>query len=324
MASLITLLFQGEVKAAGALAADEEREVAHAAFPLSPQRDATGREDFQAWKIAPLSSGRTLISTIVNRGDVDEYDRPVLRAIGCLLEAGEMRGALRDPTAVWEALLDCRPEDGDLEAGLAGLDRRAADLSIHSSPEAYALFRAELERSGDFHARVAAALVEGTAELYLGDPSRALDLLRPALGLLPLERLRKLHMAIGAELSDYREPVLGLAGEAPESWRGGGVLSGLFGRKKDEQSDAAVDFASQRAFGFRSKGPRGLARAIADPLPWPGGRQERERYRILLQCLDGGEDGGARSPFDLVPELAELRQAIQRLEKLSSELAKWP
>ncbi|MEM7354701.1 MAG: hypothetical protein AAF657_28085 [Acidobacteriota bacterium] len=324
MASLITLLFQGEVTTAGPLGDEEAREVAHAAFPLSPPRDATGRVDFRAWKIAPLTSGRTLISTILNRGDVDEYDRPVLRAIGCLLEQREMQGPLRDLTAVWQALEGCRPESGDLAAELGGLESRAAEQSIHSSPEAYALFRVELERSGDFHSRVAAALIEETTELYLGDLSRGLDLLRPALGLLPLERLHQLHMAIGTELSDYREPVLGLAGVAPDSWHRVGVLSRLLGRSKDLQSAAAVDFESGKAFGFSSNGPRALTQAIADPLPWPGGRQERERYRILLQCLDGSDEGNRPSPFEVVPELEDMRQAVQRLEKLSTDLAKWP
>ncbi len=316
MATLVTLLFQGEVEAAEPLAAAEEREIVHAAFPLSPPRDATSRPDFRAWKIVPLSSGRLLISTIVNPGDQDGYGRPVLRANGCVLAAAELTGGLRDPAAVWEAL-----ETVDLEQGFEAFAGRVEALSIHSAPEAFALFQAELERAGAFHARAAAALCEATADLYLGDAGRALDLLRPALGLLPLARLQRLHLAIGAEASDHREPILGLPGIAPESWRQGGLLSGLFGRKKEGQSEAAADFETQEVFGIRGSGPETLASAIADR-PWPAGLDARERYRVLLECLDA-PGGAARSLFDAVPELERLRQTLERIERLSKELARW-
>ncbi len=315
MATLITLLFQGEVEATGPLSAAEEREVVHAAFPMSPPRDATARRDFRAWKMVPLTSGRMLLSTVVNRGDVDGYGRPVLRANGCLSAAGEMTGAARDPAAVWEALEGDDPTT-DFEA-FAG---RVAALSIHSAPEAFALFRAELERAGAFHARAAAVLSEETADLYLGDTARALDLLRPAFGLLPLERLERLHLAIGGESAGAREPVLGLAGGAPDSWREKSLLGGLFGGKKGDRSEAAADFESREVFGSRARGPSALAAAIADPSPWPGVSDDRERYRVLLACADAG---GASTPFDLVPELEELRRTVRRIEKLSTELARW-
>ena len=94
----------------------------------------------------------------------DGYDRPVLRATGCLLEAAEASGALRDPTAVWEAL-----GDGDVAAGADAFERRVAALSIHTAPEAFALFRAELEHAGAFYARIADLLSEEPVDLYLED-----------------------------------------------------------------------------------------------------------------------------------------------------------
>ncbi len=335
MANLITLLFQGEIEADGsggsgaALSGSEAREVVHSAFPMTPPRDATAREDFRAWKTVPLTSGRLLLSTVVNRGDQDEYGRPVLRANGCLLAADEINGALRDPTAVWQAL---ETWDRDRSSG-AGADdfeafaRRVEASSIHSAPEAFALFSAELERDGDFHSRAAAVLAGESADLFLGDAGRALDLLRPAFGLLPLECLRRLHLAIGAEESDSREPVLGLDGGAPEEWRQGGLLSRLLGtdfaarlgRKKEGQSDAAADFELREVYGTRDRGPAALAEAIADPRPWPLGLEGQDRYRLLLECLDTG-----KSPFEAVPELEELRLAVQRLEDLADDLGRWP
>lgn len=318
MATLITLLFQGKVETSAPLSATEEREVVHAAFPMSPPRDATSRPDYRAWKIVPLTSGRILLSTVLNRDEKDAYDRPVLRANGCLLAAGEMAGGWRDPVAIWQALEEF-PGETDLSGDVESFAGRVEALSIHTAPEAFALFRGELDRSGPFHARAAAVLSEETADLYLGDVGRGLDLLRPALGLLPRERLERLHLSIGGEASDAREPILGLPGGAPDTWREGGLLSGLFGRKKDDQSEAAADFETQEVFGTRADGPSALAEAIVDPLPWPGVRGDRDRYRVLLECLD---TGGSRTPFDAVPELDDLRQAIHRIERLAKELAR--
>lgn len=316
MATLFTLLFQGEVEAAAPLSDTEEREVVHAAFPLSPPRDATARRDFRAFKIVPLTSGRLLLATAVNRGEQDAYGRPVLRAHGILLSAGEMSGALRDPSAVWEAL-----ESGDGATDLEDFTRRVESRSIHSSAEVFSGFRAELERDGAFHARAAAVLCEPAADLYFGDVGDALDLLRPALGLLPIDRLGRLHLAIGGEDTGAREPILGLPGGAPDAWRESGLLSGLFGRKQDRRSESAADFVSREVFGTRADGPVALAEAIADPHPWPAGLDTRDRYRVLLDCLDAG---GARTPFDAVPELDDLRRAVHRIERLSKELKRWP
>ena len=318
MTTLVTLLFQGDARAAGPLSATEEREVVHAAFPASPPRDATTREDFRAWKIVPLSSGRLLLSTVVNRGETDGYGRPVLRAHACLVGAGELAGAWRDPAAIWEAL---EGGEADPASDVESFGARVEAASIHTAPEAFALFRAELERAGGFHARVAAALCKESADLYFGASERPLDMLRPALGLLPLERLRRLHLAIGGEDAGGREPILGLPGGAPDDWREGGLLSGLFGRKKDDLSEAAADFTSEEVFGVRGDGPAALAAAVADSEPWPGGLAGADRYRVLLECLDAG---GSRSPFDAVPELEALRRSLQRLERLSKELARWP
>ena len=325
MATLVTLLFQGKVGGSGTtpLSADEQREVVHAAFPTSPPRDATAREDFRAFKLVPLTSGRLLLSTVVNHGEQDEYGRPVLRANGCLLTPGEMTGALRDPTAIWEALESQGPE-GDFETFV----RRIEDSSIHASPEAFALFSAELERAPTFHARAAAVLAEETADLYLGDTGRALDLLRPTFGLLPLRRLARLHLAIGADASGDREPVLGLAGGAPASLPParlrrdglGGLLGGLFGGKKDDQSGAAADFEAQETFGTHDQGPVALAEAIVDSRPWPLGLDGRDRYRVLLECADSG---GATTPFDALPELDDLRRSVRRIEELSEDLGRW-
>ena len=319
MGTLFTLQFQGEVTTEGPLSSSEEREIVRSAFLISPPRDASTREGFRAWKMAPLSSGRALLATIASTGESDSYGRPILRATGCLLEREERTGALRDPVATFESLVDA-----ETEGGFPHLEQQVAERSIHTSPEAFSRFREELSVAGEFHARLAATLLEETADLYFGIWDRSPDWLRPALGLLPLARLHGLHLAIGGELGDYREPILGLAGAAPESWRGGGMLSNLFGRKKEDRSAAAADVETREVFDVRSEGPRALARAIADPEPWPGGLGDADRYRVLLRCLDASGEGGARSPFDEVPELAQLRHAIQRLEALAKELGRWP
>ncbi len=309
MTTLLTLLFQGDVAAEQPLAPTDEREVVHSAFPMTPPRDATTREDFRAWKIVPLTSGRLLLSTVANRGDEDDYGRPVLRANGCLLASGEMAGALRDPTAIWQAL-DVAGQPMELEAFM----RRVEASSIHSSPEAFERFSTELGHDGAFHARAASVLGEETADLYFGDVAGALEMVQPTFGLLSRGRLERLHLSIGGEFSDAREPILGLPGGAPDDWRGG-LLSSLFGRKNDDMSAAAVDFETREIFGTRAEGPIALAEAIADPQPWPLGLDGSDRYRMLLDCLDAG-----KTPFDVVPKLEELRQTIERIGKLSKSL----
>ncbi|MEM7585414.1 MAG: hypothetical protein AAF560_18640 [Acidobacteriota bacterium] len=319
MATLVTLVFQGEVATEGTLSTDEAREIVHGAFPLSPPRDATTDPGYRAFKTTPLSSGRLLVSTVLNRGDVDEYERPVLRANGYLLDRSELSGPARDLCAVWEALAECDPARGE-----AALEPHIAQRSIHTSPEAFATFRAELGRAVDFYARLTAVLIEESADLYFGDLRHALELLRPALGLLPAMRLAALNLAIGGEATDVREPILGLPGAAPESWREVGVLSSLFGRKKEPRSAAAADLESQEIFSNRSPGPRAMAEAIVDPQPWPTQLNELERYRVLLRCIDSGQEGRDQTPFDIVPELDELRRAIQRIEDVAAEMARWP
>jgi hypothetical protein len=312
MTTLFTLTFQGEIEAGGRLQADAAREVARAAFPLSPPRDAAVRDGYRAFKMAPLQSGRVLLSVVSNRGDRDRYQRPVLAAVGCVLEAAAMAGATRDPVAVWEALEDC-----DIAAGADAFERRVAERSIHTATAAFERFRAVLERSGPFYARLAAAFGADAADLYVSSPAAAPEQLRPAFGLLPRSRLCRLHLAVGGESADVREPILTLPGPAPESVRKGrGLLSGLFGRGKEERTAVAADLEDEEVYGSRSDGPRALAAAIADRRPWPVALPELDRYQVLLECLDDG-----RSLFEALPELEELRRAVRRLEELSRELA---
>jgi hypothetical protein len=312
MTTLFTLTFQGEVEADGRLQGDEGREAARAAFPLSPPRDAAVRDGYRALKMAPLKSGRVLLSAVTNRGDRDTYQRPVLRAVGCILEPAEMEGAWRDPAAVWEALAE-----GEIDAGGAAFERRVVELSIHTAAAAFERFRDVLERSGAFYARLAAALEAETVDLYTGSTAAAAELLQPAFGLLPRTRLSRLHLAIGGERADAREPILALAETAPESVKKGrGLLSGLLGRRQEEQSAVAVDFEDEEVYGSRSDGPKALAAAIADRRPWPVALPELDRYELLLECLDDG-----RPLFEALPELDELRRAVHRLEDLSRELA---
>ena len=315
MTTLFTLTFQGEVESAG-LQGDDARELTRAAFPLSPPRDAAVRDGYRAFKMAPLGSGRTMLSAVANRGDRDRYQRPVLRAVGCVLEAADLAGPARDPVAVWEALAGGDVDTGSLEGSAEAFERRVAERSIHATPAAFERFRAALERTGAFYARLAAAFEAETVDVYAGSAAAAPEKLRPAFGLLPLARLGKIDMAVGGERADVREPILVLAEEAPESvQKGRGLLSNLFGRQKEDTPALAVDLRDEEVYGSRAEGPQVLAAAIADRRPWPVALSELDRYQLLLECLDDG-----RSLFEALPELEELRRAVRRLEELSRAL----
>lgn len=321
MGYLFSLTFQGRTTATASLSAAEERELENQAFPSMPPRDAAARSDYRAFKTAPLDGGRLLITTAA-AGERDKFNRPVLTARGCVLEAAELRGALRDLGAVWEALAELdAPED------FASFVSRVERRSICTAPNAFRLFQSSLRRASAFHAKVAGALKQNQVDLYLGTQhscAEAPDLIRPALGLLPLVRLQCLHLVLGSERSEYREGVLGLAEDVPPSLASDSkrLLGGLFGGRSGPP--VAVDLVGREVYGSRAAGPRWLAEAIADPGPWPDGSTDLGRYQMLLECLDTPQLGGrAPTPFELRPKLEELRRTIGRIESLTTEIARW-
>lgn len=316
MATLFTLTFQGQVEIQGAANGDEEQEISRQAFPLTLPRDAAVREGFRAWKVAPLTSGRLLVSVVANRGDKDSYGRPVLSARGTLLAEEELAGPARDLSAVWSVL------EGERVVEHATLLHQVELLSTQCAEEAFAQVQRELTQAGPFFARFAGALRDAKeVDLYLGHADQTPKLLQPAFALLPLSVLKGLHLAIGSEVSEYREPILGLAGSAPEAEKKG-FLGGLF--KKDSQDGGVVvDFPRQEVREGETEGPQGLVRAIADPQPWPDGLHGIERYRVLLSRLDAADGGRPKTLFETRPGLEELRQAIRRLEALDKELEQW-
>lgn len=314
MPTLFTLTFQGTLEPAAAVPEPEAREISRHAFPLNPPRDAAVREGFRSYKLAPLSSGRLLASVVANRGDRDSYQRPVLRAHGALLDDTDLGGPARDLCAVWEAL-DQLPEED------AAFAHELENRSIASSEEAFGAFSETLARAPEFYAQLADALGEETVDLYSGGEPTTRDL-RAAMGLLPASRLARLHLALGAEDSEYREPLLGFTGQAPPEEEKG-FLGGLFGGKGKGESGVVVDLVGRRVRGHRGEGPRGLAHTLADSTPWPDGTGGLERYATLLRCLESPRSEPL-TPFDAHPELARLRRAIADLEHLSEELSRWP
>ena len=314
MATLFTLTFQGQVETTGPASDDEERGITRHAFPLNPPRDAAVRDGFRAFKCAPLGSGRLLVSVVSNRGDRDKYDRPVLRALGVLLAPEEIRGPMRDLCAVWDALEET-PESGEQ------LTSRVEALSMGASEEAYGEVREALQDRGDFYADLADALEHESVDLFAGHLEDGNHFLRPLFALLPTGRLRKLHLAIGSDAGEYREPILCLPGIAPEPEEKG-FLGGLFGKNKGPEGVIA-DLPRGDLQGHRGEGPRSLVRSIVDPRPWPDGSEGLERYRVLMQCVDATEFGGPKDPFEASTELAALRQTIRDLEALSEELTDW-
>ena len=308
MTTCFTLTFQGTLESEGTVPESEAREISRHAFPLNLPRDAAVRDGFRSYKLAPLSSGRLLASVVANRGDRDSYDRPVLRAHGALLDSTDLEGPARDLCTVWD-VLDQQPE------GEAAFAQELQTRSIASSEQAFQAFSEDLARAPDFYAHLAEALGQETVDLYFGGEPTTRDL-QVAMGLLPVSHLSRLHLVLGTEESEYREPLLGFSGAAPPE-EDKGFLGGLFGKGKDEEG-VIVDLVGRQVRGLQAEGPRGLAQALATSEPWPNGTGGLERYNTLLRCLDS-----SLTPFDAHPELARMRRAIEDLEELSEELSRW-
>lgn len=317
MAYLFSVLFQGELTTEASVGEAQRREVERQAFPSVPPRDAASRESFRAYKIAPLEGGQLMLATSAGGGR-DPFGREVLRATGCVLDASQLTGALRDLCAAWRVLGEI-----DLAEGFEGLWNRVNGKSLATAPGAFEFFQGALERGASFHARLAEVFNDNKVDLYLGS-GEPLELIRPALGLLPLSRLRRLQLVLGGELSEYREAAVGLAEKAPPGLvhPDKGVVGKFLYRRSGDP--ASVDFENRQVYGAMSDGPLGLVEAITDPRPWPDGLTGLARYQVLLQCIDASRKGrGAPTPFDIRPDLAELRQSIQDLERLSKELVGW-
>lgn len=319
MTTILTMTFQGRPSADGPLSRDEEREVRRAAFPVSPPRDATSRPGYRALKCAPLASGRFLVALAANTGEKDNQSRPVLRSNAAVLDAGEMRGGLRDLVAMWQGLSVL-----DLDAGVAGFTEAARAASAVENFEAFDGLRSILEREGPFAAKVASALA-GTdpLTLYLGERD-PLQCLRAPLLLLPLAALRRLELCVGAQDAARRERVLGLqASHPPVEAERGGLLGGLLGRKK-EPAAKTVDVPGGRAYGVEGSGPVSMATALASPRGWPGGVDPHERFQLVIEAMDASAAGGGASDlFELSAELRAARDAVRRVEDVAQELRRW-
>jgi hypothetical protein len=315
--ALLTLTFQGEPTVSGALDGEELRECQREAFPRSPRRDAATNADYRSFKLAPLRSGRLLLSTVCNRSETDVHGRAALRAMGCVIDRDAASGPARDLTAVWSSLTSWTPA--------ISMDEFMTAVTKTSALENDQLFTDLHERftaDAPFYAAAASALTKRQVNLLLSPGEDVVHLLRPVLLLLPASRLFRLELATGSVDSDTREATLGFIGSnnnhGEES--SGGLLGNLLRRRQG--GAASIDFRAKLVTGA-DEGPIDLVSAVIDTAAW-GHIPPRERFRLLLRTLDSQWVGGRQlTPFDLAPELDEMRRTVQRIEGLSKKLEGW-
>lgn len=310
--TLYTLTFQGEPTADGVIPAADLPTVLRASFPRLPPRDATMDREYRSFTVTPLESRRLLVATGMNRGDVDRMGRPVLRANGCILEVRGLRGALRDLVALWTALEGWVP--GESMKDFLGA---VCDASPVTSPERYAVLVDSLRRDPSQVAAVASVVASPRGVLHVGR-SPLPDAVHAGLLLLPLGRLATLQMAMNADFDEMSEAHVVTRASAPAAQPPPPVgLLGRFlpGRGAPPPPPSAVHVELGRVVNS-APASTALVEAIVDPRPW-GGLGDMARLGVLLDVADAPEvRGAATTPFDLVPELAELRRVVRAIEAL--------
>lgn len=310
--TLYTLTFQGEPTADGAISSADLPTVLRASFPRLPPRDATMDREYRSFTVAPLEGRRLLVATGMNRGDVDRMGRPVLRANGCILEVRKSRGALRDLCALWTALEGWIP--GESMKDFLGA---VCDASPVTSVDRFAVLLDSLRRDPGQVAAVSAAVTAPRAVLHVGR-GPLLDAVHAGLLLLPLGRLATLHMAMNADHDEMAEPHVVTRGPAPAPTppAPSGILGRFLPGRAQPPAPASVVHVELSRPPEPAPSGRALVDAIVDPRPWPG-LGDTARLGVLLDVLDSPEVSGvARTPFDLVPELAELRRVVRSIEAL--------
>lgn len=290
--ALFSVPFQGKRVDIGPVLPAEGMEAQVNAFPRTPARDAQTDPAYRAFKITSLTSRALLFSAVRNRGESDAFGRPVLHANGCILRAEELLGPERDPVAVLMALDNWSDQEGE-----PAFAQKLSAASAWDDDTAFEAMRSRLSADPQFHAEAAFAVMEPRVTLSWAPGEAILPMLQPVLALLSAGQLVHLDLATGAADANHREAVLGIAGPDEGVHSGtGGFLSQLLGRRRELR----IDFRHRAVTG--SRGPRELVDAISAPADWPG-FTPRERYRLLLLCLDAGA---------MPPEAAVLPDDAQR------------
>ena len=133
--------------------------------------------------------------------------------------------------------------------------------------------------------------------------------LRPSLLMLPAARLFRLELATGSTDSDTRENVIGVREHVDQA--GNRRAPRQPARPAPRIRDTEVDLR-ERTISGAEDGPIDLVAALLDSPPWPG-LSERERFQVLLGCLDAPfVRGKPATPFDLAASLDSMRKTVQQ------------
>jgi hypothetical protein len=314
MAVRFSCTFQGEPRASGPTDRELLKTIAREAFPQSPPAGAPSDAEYKSYKVAPCAHRQLLIAVTKNLGERDSFRRPVLTSVGCVLPVTAMDGPLRDLIALWRIL-----DREDPPTTWHDFADAVSVESILTNDQAFARVAAALDERGSFYSRVASAIGSTAATIRIQKGDDLLRALEPAVAILPLGWIAKLHFASGSTEQTGREAVI-----ATVESGGGENRSSSRWSWSARREPVMVSFVDEDVRGLADDPLAAVAAAVVDPTPWPGFTL-RERYAIITQCIDAQILAGCvRTPFEAAPELDHLRRVVRSIEGFAAAVRALP
>ena len=321
--------FQGQPEVGGHISQPDLDALRREAFPWSPPFDVTEDRQWRGYKLAPLPSGRLMISAAANLGASDHLGRPVLSAVGCAIDSRDLcEGPARDVGAVWRAL-------DRFEGQLPALDALMGVIQEGSMLASDLRFEELQRRSRKFgtfmHRAIGLLSGDDPVDLVLPANEQARQHLQPILLLCPGAALLQMHLATGAVPSDRRERVQATPSRPPRSRAAVGreEQSGGIGRwvrrskpaPEPRPSNGVVDFIDGYVSGAPAVDVGWLLDLLEMESTWPG-LAARDRFRMAMRAMDAVHPSRSGA-FSSIPELARLRQILDEIDTVERAIDDW-
>jgi hypothetical protein len=310
------LTFQEEIEPVeGTLRGQDSFRVKALAFPRRPSQQLLEDTSRRAFRVMPFDDERLLL-TVGFSGQLDRFERPALRVRGCIIEAYELQGPMRDLAAVWHAL-----DSTEASAGPEEFQKAVSARSALVVEPALETMLTQVRENPSFASAAVLALTRPQVVLRCAaDSSRVLESLGPLLLLLPLSHVLRLELSTETHFDSGERVAGSTVSEPPRPERRRGLPALFLGQPAVDR--VWVDLIGRQIEGLDGRGPRWLVDELVNPAPWPG-LSVLDRHRIIQECLDAPVHRGyAITPWELSNELAGLSNVIARIDNVSRRLKK--